>query len=298
MRQQENSMNPKLNKIEGAPYGPRNKPAEIYGFDRVGLWLSVPDLPIEQALLEEHCAKIAVVAHQMPYQARWKLQVSLHQPTTECLHLLQQALGSAISVQIEYVEIDCDVLAKTPRQALEWQDAFLATAHMRHQRQTVVRFLNTWYWGRRANRSGRRAKTLAVYADKPSKLNNARPAADALPCLHIELRADGVETSAILGLVSIQDLIDIDYPMLWEKVLRLYELPKPTALGRLLAKLNHADTEVSGTALRNRAARWKAKYTLDGKFVMHNAVRGTPGIQRHLATVSFVQWLKTTTYLL
>ena len=73
----------------------------------------------------------------------------------------------------------------------------------------------------------------------------------------------------------------------------MFELPaKPTALGKLLAKACGADTDVSGTALRKRARRWKVKHSIGRQFVMHNALRATPKIIPFLSTVPFTTWLE------
>lgn len=158
----------------------------------------------------------------------------------------------------------------------------------------VVLYRGTWYYGRRTDGTNKRSSVLAVYADNPSKLNNARPADDLPPSLHIESRATGSATLATLGIVGLDDLIQFDHPLFWNKHIRLYQLPKPTALGRLLAETCGADSNVSGSALRKRAARWKEQYSIENKFIMHNALLANPNLVHRLKTVPFSEWLELT----
>ena len=133
-----------------------------------------------------------------------------------------------------------------------------------------------------------------MYAHRPSKLGNAQPSQSLPPCLHIDWRATGSASVAVLGIVSLDDLIQFDHHAFWDRHVRMFELPaKATVLGRLLAKAAGADVDVSGTALRRRAARWIAKYSVDGKFVMHNALRATPKLIPMLNSVPFTVWLET-----
>ncbi len=276
--------------IDDAKAGP--EPLVIFGFDRVTLWLDRPELPIALGRLKRHCTKIKVDLQQMLYQARWKLRLEIFQPTAECLELLEKALGDDIAVQLTYVEIACDFPGNGKKQTRQWRNAFLGAAKMKYQRQSVVRDKTTWYFGRRTDGEKRSPQVLAVYADKPSKLNNARPSADLLPCVHIEWRATGNPVLASLGIISLGDLIQFDHRRFWNVHIRLYELPKPTALGRLLAKVYGTETNVSGSALRMRTARWIKNHTTEGKFVMHNALLTDPEIAKDLNKVPFLEWVK------
>lgn len=266
----------------------------IFGFDRVTVWLDRPELSIAKELLKKHCAQIEVYVEQMLFQARWKLRIEIFQPTTRCIQLLANALGNDVAAMLTYAEIACDFPANSKKQSLQYRNAFLATSNMRYQRHTVVREKGTFYFGRRTDGENRRNNVLAVYADKPSKLNNAQPSADALPCLHVEWRVTGAAALANHGIVGLEDLIHFDHLRFWDKNILLYLLPKPTMLGRLLGKVLGADANVSGSALRKRAARWKERHSIKENFVMHNALRAMPELKQIFETVLFSEWAKAT----
>lgn len=267
----------------------------IYGFDRITVWLDRSELPIEFNRIEKHCTNIEVIPMQMPFQARWKLQVQIFQPTIKCLQILNIALGNVTAALPNHVEIAADIPASSKKQARQWRNAFLSSAKMKYQRQHVVLDNNKtiYYFGRRTDVEGnKRGHVLAVYADRPSKLLNARPDEDDLNCLHIECRTTGAVELTRLGIVSIEDLIQFNHPQFWDAHIFMYELPKPTELGRILASNSGCDPNVSGTALRKRAARWIAKYSIEGIFVMHNALLDTPNIERHFKKLTFQEWLQ------
>lgn len=268
----------------------------IFGFDRITVWLDVPELPISMRLLEPHCTEICVHFIQMRYQARWKCRIVILQPTEQCLVLLAESLGQNIAALVTYVEIACDVPADSRRQAELWCNKFLASARMHYQRQPVVRYKTktTYYYGRRTHNGKRRSHVQVLYADLPSKLNNTEPPEGSPPCLHIEWRATGSAALERIGIVSLEDLIRFNHEHFWNKHIRLYELPKKTQLGRVLAELRGDCTNVSSTALRKRATRWIERFTIGGSFVMHNAVRDKPDIKSHLTEKTFAEWLETT----
>jgi hypothetical protein len=268
------------------------RPPMIFGFDRVELWLDQPQMPISLKRLKKHCTDATAIVQQMPFNARWKLKLELFQPTSRCLRLLEQALGHNIAAVLTYVEIACDTPPATNAITQRRCDAFLAFARVRYQRNPFKPLYSTWYCGL-GDGKDRPANVLTVYADRPSKINNARPDDDDPPCLHIEWRATGSDALAQLGIVTLADLIHFDYQQFWDKHISIYRLPKPTNLGRLLAKASGADTNVSGSALRKRAASWITRHSHEySKFIMHNALRDIPDIaRRRLETVPFLGWL-------
>ena len=268
----------------------------IFGFDRITVWLDVPELPISKHLLEPHCTKIIVHVKQARFQARWKCQVLIFQPTAKFFVLLAESLGQNIAARVTYVEIACDLPANNRRQAVVWRNKFLASAHPHYQRQPVVRYKTktTYYYGRRTHNGKRRSHVQVVYCDSPSKLNNAQPPEASPPCLHIEWRATGSVALDRVGITCLEDLIRFDHERFWNKHIRLYDLPKKTQLGRVLAELRGDHTDVSGTALRKRAGRWIERSMIGGNFVMHNAIRDKHGIKMHLTEKTFAEWLKTT----
>lgn len=265
----------------------------IYAFDRIKSCLNRPELPIKLSRLKRHCTDVKVTLGQMSYNANWKLQVELFQPTIKCLELFKTGLGSDVRTLINYVEFACDVPATGKDQAKYLQKQFIGSVKMLYQKQAVERFKVADYYGRRADKNtSKRRNVLAVYSDRPSKINNARPDKNALPCLHIELRTCGSKALANHGVVSLQDLILFDHEPFWNKNIRIYQLPNLTNLGRLLGKSVGLNNNISTTALRKRATKWMNDFRNDdGDFVMHNALLTTPKLARHLNELSFNEWL-------
>ena len=269
----------------------------ILYYDRITLWLSLPELAIPLELIKQHCTDAKCSVKKMTFNARWKARLEILQPTKMCLRLLAKALGSEISAMPIYVEFACDLLASCEERAQRWSNDFVASAQIKHHRPTVIRSDTTWYAGSRHKQNGkRRKKVLAVYCDKPSKLNNARPDPLQPPDFHVELRIFSSTALSKLGICCLNDLLQFDHYEYWDRHVRMYQLPSQrTELGMLLAKASGADTDVSGTALRKRAARWIAKHSVDGNFVMHSALRRTPHVARFLRSIRFSQWLEAIT---
>ena len=282
------------NKIKPARSLAPTHPPAIFNYDRFTLWLSHPDFPISLYDLKSHCTDAKLRVQKMPFNPNWKAKLEIFQPTRKCLVLLEKALGNEISTMPTYVELACDRPADCGKEARRWCDCFLSSARMLHQRQAVVHNGSIWYFGDRFNENGERRinKVLAVYADKPSKLNNARPDPHLSPDLHIEYRVTGSSALSKQGICCVHDLLGFDHMGFWNRSIRMFQLPKPTELGKFLAKASGADAEASGTALRKRAARWIAKHSIGGQFIMHNALHATPKIIPFLSTVPFTTWLE------
>jgi hypothetical protein len=280
--------------------------AVIYAFDRVTVWLDRPELPVPDQRLKSQCTALVVSLRQMRYNPRWKLKVDIFQPTIECLRRLAQALEQDVGALITYIEIACDIPTSGKKQALKWRNHFLAEARVKYQRQVVIRHLTNWYYGRRnyyaghekpesmsgdkARHGDKRGSMLVVYADRPSKLNNSQPKETDTPSCHIECRSSGSNALSRIGIASLLDLIDFDHSKFWTEYVRLYRPLKPTNVGRILAKLSGADPNVSGTALHKRGTNWKTKHSINGKFVLHNALLETPNLRKQLETVPFIDW--------
>ena len=273
----------------------RKRHPAIFNYDRFTLWLSHAELPIPLEQIKRHCTDAKFHVRQMPFNAFWKAQLAVFQPTKRCLRLLAKALGNEISTLPTYVELACDLLANSEARAKRWCDDLFAKARVRYQRNPVVGNGTVRYIGDRYDQNGRRrnGRVLAAYCDRPSKLNNAQPDKRQPPDPHIEFRVSGTTTLSALGIRSLDDLLQFDHRRFWDRHIRMFELPpKTTALGRLLATASGADAAVSGTALRRRAARWRAKHSVDGMFVMHNALRATPKLVPMLNSVPFSVWLE------
>ena len=270
----------------------------IYGFDRFTIWIDRPECPFELSRIENHCFKVEANYQQMPHNPRWKCRVEIFQPTHSCLEILANEFGCATAVVINYVEtafdLPFDSRRRTRERARERRNSFLASAKVLNLRHDVIlekKNQTTFYCG------GRRSPSvLALYSDKPSKLNNARPLEDDLRCAHQELRITGEAAVAECGIVSIDDLIRFDHAKFWSENLRFYKIPNnKTQLGRLLAIACGDSVDVTGSALRKRATRWIKKHSIfddhSDVFVMHNALRATSNIEKLLPQISFTDWL-------
>jgi hypothetical protein len=271
----------------------RNSPFPIHGYDRVTVWLDRAELPLNKIYLESECTRLVESAEQMRFNARWKLRLEIHQPTDECLRRLLSAAGRDVAIFLSYVEIACDWIGRNRTQTQRWRNALLASIHVNYQRGPISRCLSTWYCNERTKAGVKRGNVLAMYADRTSKLNNAQPDADALPCLHMEWRASGSAALKSFGLVTLADLLDFDHRHFWSERLRVYELPRKTELGRQLAKASGMTTEVSGTALRRRTQRWVGRHSDKGRFVLHNGLQERPELARRLTELPFWGWCET-----
>jgi len=294
VRQRKKTMTPTIDRTTPATEGADTAINVITDFDKVILWLDRPELPIEEELLKEHCTKLDVHPKLMRHNSRWKLKIEVFQPTSEFIRVLAAALGSNISAIVTYVEIACDFPAQSRKQAKQWRKRFLGAAQMKYQRQHVVRFKTTWYFGRRTDGKQRRENVLAVYADKPSKLNNAQPDAGLPPCLHIEGRALGSANLEKLGIGSFSDLAVFDHQRFWEEYINIFMLDKPTELGRHLADDCGEEVSTKPAALRKRSRAWIKRHTIKGNFVMHNALLANSGFSKRLGRVPFWEWAKAT----
>ena len=271
----------------------------VCNYDRVTIWIDHDELSVPLHSFECDGATINMHPHPMPYNPRWKLRVEILQPSIRCLRRIQEALGSQASALVRYVEITLDVKLEKRRVARGLRDAFLESMKVRSQRATVNRFKQTWYFGQRTKKgSGKAPNVVVVYADKSSKLHDAKGPSDHAACFHVEWRASGQKNLAKLGIGALTDLIAFDHKGFWDTHIKLFRLPKKKLLGQRLRKLNGLRDEVSDAALRKRANDWIAGYLVPaddaGKravFVMHDALVDTPKLAKSLEKVPFQVWL-------
>lgn len=232
----------------------------IHAFDRLTLQLSIAESPIPLEELKKHCTDVKATPKQMKFNARWKSEYLIRQPTPQCLILLSEALGYDVSVNLSYAEIAFDFLSSDETQACARRNHFLETAKFLHQRDPVVlsKEETTFYYGRRyvqKKRDGklvwvRSPRVLATYADRPSKLLNSQPPEHGMPDSHTEIRLSGSPALAHVGLVSLTDLIEFDHLAFWQANLRFYRQPPKTQLGRLLGKYKGAKPAVTRSKSR------------------------------------------------
>lgn len=255
----------------------------VYGVDRVTIWLDRPASEAEFEELHEHCTFLTVTNNQPKFQANRKCKLELFQPTRKCLRMAKEILGAETNADLTYVELARDVTLPNKARAAQLT-AFLGSVKVSSQRSLFVQCEGTFYCGKRAESGGRDGSVLAVYADKASKLNNVRPDANAMECFHVELRLSGKDALRKHGIRTLEDLIVFSHKQFWGKSLKLYALPQSkTELGRLLAACCGGRADASDTAYLKRANRWIDKHSIDAKFIMHNALKATPKLERYLA---------------
>lgn len=259
------------------------------GFDRVNFWIDRPTLPFDVQRLAPHCGDLFFTAAQPRYHANRKGHLALYQPTASCLQMLRDLCGAEIGIELVYAEINRDLGFKNVQQLSAMRNAFLESAYMPYQRCLVSEFNGTLYWGVRSNAAHRQGSVMCLYTDRPNKVMSASPNMRSNPCFHLEWRVSGKAALARLGLRALDDLINFDHVGHWEDNLNLYQLPSKTDLGRLLAKLDGGSPDVSSVAYLKRANRWLDAHRIDGQFVLHNALKTTPNVARHLPRNT---WLK------
>lgn len=269
----------------------------IYGFDRLTIWFDVGQPPLPISELRRHCTDVRLNYGQMPFNARWKSCISLSQPELRALRLLVDALGGTVAAHVGYAEIAADMPCADAEQAQALQVRLLGALRIPYGRDAVICEHGTWYVDRRTHSLNSRrqpdrraAHVRVIYADQPSKLNDARPLDGDPLVVHVEWRASGAKALERLGIGSIGDLQHFDHAEFWHRAVQLFALPGPTDLGRILADCADADSDVSGTALRSRATRWRDAASVDGVFVLHNALRHTPNVARRLKRVDWDTW--------
>ena len=253
------------------------------GFDRVNLWLDRPTVPFDIQRLAPHCRDFSLAVTQPRYHANRKGQLALYQPTALCLQMLRDLCGAEIGIELVYAEINRDLEFKSLHQLSAMRSAFMESAHMPYQRGLVSDFNGTFYWGVRSKAAHRQGSVMCLYTDRPSKVMNASQNLNSNPCFHLEWRVSGKAALARIGLRALDDLINFNHAGHWRDNLNLYKLPSKTDLGRLLAKLDGGSPDVSSVAHLKRANRWLDAHRIDGQFVLHNALKTTPKIARHLS---------------
>jgi hypothetical protein len=264
----------------------------LFGTDRVHIWVDRDELSLPESFHDDGTT-VELSPHPMKYHPLWKLQLQLRQPSRRALHAVNNALGHEIRALPNYVEIVLDVLCDSKAQVRALERAFIASARMKHQPQTLVIFKGTFYFGRRVKNHRKPGHVLAVYSDRPSKLNAAQQRRAHPACLHIEWRATGTRALETLGIVTVRDLLDFDHRAFWAERLQLFALPKrKTKLGRILHAAKGKTAEVTDRALRANADRWTKRHEIDGQFAMHNALLRQPAIARRLNTLPIAQWLE------
>jgi hypothetical protein len=266
-------------------------PSEIAyddGYDLIRLFLDRPELPFPVSKLQPHCYAVSQISSQPKYQSNRKLGIEIFQPTLKCLEVLREGLGQEVGVDIVYAEIGRDVIHDDQRIIKHLEAAFLECAEIPYFRDLVLPVeKTTWYFSRRKPIG----HVLAMYADKPSKLNNSRPNNYDPACLHIEWRTSGKKPLQSIGISSLDDLINFDFDRHWKDRLKLHDIPSRTKLGKLLAMVIGGMTDASATAHLKRANTWLNRHRKLEKFVLQNALTVNPEMAIKLPVMTWLEWL-------
>jgi len=250
------------------------------GYDRIALAIDRPMLPGPVNRLRRACqGGLKVIPGRLQFNPVWQCTIDLHQPSRLALDILNDhCLQSQVSALLTYAEISHDLIFRRKSMALRYEPLVLQHLVVSRQRDLAQRFKSVNYFGRRSDKArSKRGRVLAVYSDKPSKLNTQLAGE---PCVHFDYRITGSAKLAAVGIASVGDLREFDFARFWDSAVALYELPTKTEFGRILGGPGGA--EVSGTALRKRGERFIDKCSIDGQFYMHNAVRHQPRLLRKL----------------
>lgn len=219
---------------------------------------------------------------------QWKSDLTLLQPSTKALLLLEKCLASDIRYEISGFEIACDIPMQTRALAHRAQQKFIGAAVLCNgTKQTAVAgvYGETVYFAERDSK----CLNLVVYADRASKLYGVD---SRLVVLHIEFRATGAPLVRQVGVETLSDLVALDFYALFARHARLYELPSTkVAWGRLLGDRRRESP--SGTALRGRVDRLiahKNLYVMDA-LSMQRLKLARPDLIPKLGRIDFPQWL-------
>ena len=263
-----------------------------FGIDRLTFWL---DQDARTGILHVpgDTTRATSRSARMPMNPLWRTPIDVTAPTSLWLRHLGQDVAFAAQIHITYVELAVDVSFKSPDHSTKMQAAIIGHTKFMHRRDALAEHMGTYYCGKRSHAGTKNAHVVALYADRPSKMGLAQGLAQAGICMHLEHRLSGSSTIAAAGIRTMADLIQFDHVAYHAQNNRIFQLPSQTELGRLLAAgQGHC---VADAALRKRARKWRAEHQLDdGTFFLHNALRGTSGLERHLQRAEFLPWLKST----
>lgn len=250
----------------------------VLAFDRIRIGIDSPNLsgPVKRLRRECRGGMKIMLGHQR-FNPVWKCQLDLLQPSTEALDALIDCLGHNTASQVCYAELALDIIVRTRGAARALQRQLAERLVMLNQRDLVHVEQGTIYYSRRTGESGgKRGRVGVMYSDRRSKL-----ASDfaGQPCVHIEIRLSGKAALASIGLASVSDLVGFDHRRFWSGAAALLELPSTKKdLGLLLGP-----ADVSDSALRKRADKFRDSCSVGKQFFMHNAVRLHDGLFRALA---------------
>jgi len=238
-------------------------------FDRLTIEVDHPD-PIRKDIetaIQKQCADLKIHRGQSArFQPNWQTKIELYQPSKKALHMLAEGIKDH-RTKVNYVEIACDWITQDSVAAQTLYRYLLAHVYVNGMRQGITFYQGTAYFKKRVNEVGtRHAKNVVLYADKPSKLFNARTR--GRHCCHLEYRFTDRQAAASIGLLTIGDCTEFRHRAFWLKHLQLYKFKK-IDVGRVVSP---EDTNVSGTILRRRADDFLDQHSHGGTYVLQDCV--------------------------
>jgi hypothetical protein len=199
-------------------YASMPRPTAVYAFpDKVQLWSRQPLCKRDLARVRKHCKRVRYWNEPARFNPAFRQRLQLYQPRSEAL----QILAERSDVHLNYVEVALDWIFANE---FDRDDAlaFLDRYHVKkyHRDQGIRWKKGTRYTG------PRRAPTVhAAYADRECKLTGE------VCCLHAEWRMSGHAAVKRAGILTMIDLLNLDYQEFWRQRLLLFALDLPD-LGR------------------------------------------------------------------
>lgn len=151
----------------------------------------------------------------------WIFKITVHQPTPASVQILEDAVDT-INARLLEVHVSLDLETSSLADAMALQD-YLEHRLLPSTRQSkpVERFKTTTYF----NRLTRKGLEVAVYSDKPSKVNGA-------PCFHMDWRMIGAAILKRERLSTGSEILGLDHRDFWDRKLALWLPPSQATIAK------------------------------------------------------------------
>lgn len=169
---------------------------------------------------------------------------SVHQPSEECLYVLDQLLGE-YRASFSGFDVAYDVFTRQPNEVMRW---FEESIVMRWRRPGFMHGVaSTKYWTCYQTKPMWRQDFVA-YSDKPSKLYG-------LPAPHFEIRQRTAQAVRKFGFKKPSDLISLDPFKYFERVAKLVDYNSDQFIQRIVQRSVRAERESFLKSKKKRARR-------------------------------------------
>ncbi|MCR6477818.1 hypothetical protein NU688_16775 [Variovorax sp. ZS18.2.2] len=257
------------------------KPTRVDAFDHVKLRLTGPLSAAQRAELELHCSQLTHEGVDVSYAPNWPYVLEVSQPHVTFFPTLLPMLGTAIAAEPAGAEVARDYTTRFRIEANRMLRYFLQTVTLRHGPQTIKKFKQSVYFGRRA-----RTRRLVLYADRRSKLSTP---SKGQYCLHTEVRLKGSPVLRAAQLGTVAEFHNFDFDGFWDRNMRFWEFGSRSALGKSLKGKSTSDQAVHARARRMFSSK---RYLVGTMFVLQKAMAANPSMIRALNQISAKTWEK------